>query len=134
MMPQYPLSQSMPDQLRAASGRAYGDVTLAAVADGDLIAADLAVDADTLRAQATIAEEVGFVQLAANLRRAAELTAVPNDELLRMYELLRPGRGRYDDLVALANTLTASYNAPETAKFVQEAAEAYRQRDLLKRT
>lgn len=133
-MPQYPLSESMPDQLRAASGRAYGDVTLDAVADGALSADDLAVDAETLQAQATIAEEAGFPQLAANLRRAAELTRVPNDELLRMYESLRPGRGRYDELIALADTLLGSYNAPVTAQFVQEAAEAYRQRELLKRT
>ena len=133
-MPKYPLSESMPDQLHAASGRAYDDVTLAAVADGDLTADDLAVDADTLQAQATIAEEAGFPQLAANLRRAAELTRVPNEELLRMYELLRPGRGSYDELVALADTLIESYNAPVTAQFVQEAADAYRQRELLKRT
>jgi hypothetical protein len=45
MMPQYPLSESMPDQLKAASGRVYTDVTLDAVADGDLSANDLAVDA-----------------------------------------------------------------------------------------
>ena len=133
-MSQYPLSQSIPDQLHAASGRAYTDVTLDAVADGALSADDLAVNADTLYAQATIAEEAGFPQLAANLRRAAELTRVPNEELLRMYELLRPGRGSYDELIILADTLVASYNAPVTAQFVQEAAEAYRQRELLKRT
>ncbi len=104
-MPQYPLNESMPDQLRAASGRAYAEVTLDAVAEGTLSADDLAVDASTLQAQATIAEEAGFPQLASNLRRAAELTAVPNDELLQMYELLRPGRGSHDELVALAETL-----------------------------
>jgi propanediol dehydratase small subunit len=133
-MPQYPLNESMPDQLQALSGRAYDDVTLDAVAEGTLSADDLAVDASTLRAQATISEEAGFPQLAANLRRAAELTAVPNDELLRMYELLRPGRASYDELIALAETLTNTYNADETATFVREAADAYRQRELLKRS
>jgi propanediol dehydratase small subunit len=71
--------------------------------------------------------------LAANLRRAAELTAVPNDELLHMYELLRPGRASYDELVALAQTLAITYDADETASFVREAADAYGQRELLKR-
>ena len=47
----------------------------------------------------------GFRQLAANLRRAAELTAVPNAELLRMYEMLRPGRSTYAELQELAARL-----------------------------
>ncbi len=133
-MPQYPLNETMPEQLRAASGRAYNEVTLDAVAAGTLTADDLAVDASTLQAQASIAEEAGFPQLAADLRRAAELTAVPNDELLTMYELLRPGHASYDELVALAETLTTTYGAGETASFVREAADAYRQRELLKRS
>ena len=133
-MPQYPLNESMPDQLHAASGRAYDEVTLDAVAAGTLSAEDLAVDASTLRAQASIAQDAGFPQLAANLRRAAELTVVPNDKLLHMYELLRPGRASYDELIALAETLTNTYDAVETATFVREAADAYRQRKLLKRS
>lgn len=133
-MPQYPLNESMPDQLHAASGRSYHEVTLDAVAASTLSADDLAVDASTLRAQASIAKDAGFPQLAANLRRAAELTVVPNDELLRMYELLRPARASYDELIALAETLTNTYEADETATFVREAANAYRQRKLLKRS
>jgi propanediol dehydratase small subunit len=87
-----------------------------------------------LRGQAEIAAASGFGQLAANLRRAAELTAVPNAELLRMYETLRPGRATYAEMTALADRLAGEYAAPETAAFVREAAEVYRARGLARRS
>ena len=93
---------------------------------------DLQVSAETLRAQAAIARQAGYPQLAANLRRAAELTAVPNAEILRMYALLRPGRASYDELAALAGRLEADYQALERAALVREAAQTYRERGLLR--
>ena len=59
---------------------------------GDLSPADLRVHPDTLRRQAEVAETHGNPQLGENLRRAAELTALPDDEVLAIYEALRPGR------------------------------------------
>jgi propanediol dehydratase small subunit len=122
-----------PEQLRAISGRRLADVTLDAAAAGELAIADLQVDAATLRAQAEIAERAGYPQLAANLTRAAELTAVPNAEVLRMYELLRPGRASYDELAELAAALEGAHQAPASAALVREAAEVYRARGLLRR-
>jgi propanediol dehydratase small subunit len=121
------------NELRAANGRPLSEVTLAATAAGDLSAADLGVSAETLRAQAEIADHAGYTQLADNLFRAAELTAVSNEELLQMYELLRPGRATLSELVKLAKKLKDTYNAPRTARLVQEAASAYQTRGLLKR-
>ena len=129
----YPLLDHAADQLQAASGRKLDDVTLDAAVAGDLTAADLQVRAETLRAQASVAEQSGFPQLAENLLRAAELTAVPNEELLRMYTVLRPGRSTYDELLALAQTLDSTYAAPLNAAWVREAAEVYRHRGLVKR-
>jgi propanediol dehydratase small subunit len=120
--------------LQAASGRPVPDITLDAATAGLLTGEDLQIDPATLRAQAHIAREAGFVQLAANLERAAELTAVPNDKLLQMYEALRPRRSNYADLMALADTLEEDYQAPTTAAFVREAAEVYQARGLLRRT
>ena len=128
----YPLIEH-PEELRAISGRRLADVTLDAAAAGELAIADLQVDAATLRAQAAIAERAGYAQLAANLTRAAELTAVPNAEVLRMYELLRPGRASFDELVELAGTLEHAHGAPASAALVREAAEVYRARGLLRR-
>jgi propanediol dehydratase small subunit len=131
--PHYPLMDHAADQLHAASGRPLQELTLEQVMAGALSPEDLQIHAQTLQAQAAVAREAGFVQLAENLERAAELTAVPNEELLRMYTLLRPGRATYEELVTLAQTLAETYNAPRTAAWVQEAAEVYRQRRLTKR-
>jgi propanediol dehydratase small subunit len=116
------------DDLRAASGRSVTEINLDALAAGELTADDLRISAETLRRQAEVARAAGFAQLAANLRRAAELTAVPNAELLAAYEVLRPGRSTYEELLALADRLEKAYAAVETAAFVREAAEAYRER------
>lgn len=128
----YPLIDSSVGELRAASGRALREIDLDAVLRGDLSPADLQVSADTLRQQAEIARLAGFEQLAENLLRAAELTAVPNEDLLQMYDKLRPGRATYDELLHLAETLAVAYAAVQTATFVREAAEVYRVRKLTK--
>lgn len=130
-MSQYPLMDNEADKLKAASRRSVADIKLENT--GELTDDDFQISADTLHAQAQIAREAGYTQLAANLTRAAELTAVPNDELLQMYELLRPGRASYDTLIALADRLESMYAASETSNFVREAAEAYQARGLLRR-
>jgi propanediol dehydratase small subunit len=129
----YPLSEHAADQLAAISGRPLGTITEEAAEAGELTIADLQISAETLRAQATIARSAGYRQLAANLTRAAELTAVPNAEVLQMYETLRPGRASYDELIALADRLEQAHHAPESAALVREAAEVYQARNLLRR-
>lgn len=94
--------------------------------------ATYAISAEALRAQAGDAERAGFTQLAANLRRAAELSALPNAVLLRMYELLRPGRSTHAELLAAAILLEETHLARETAAFVREAAGVYLARGLFK--
>jgi propanediol dehydratase small subunit len=126
----YPLAEHAAGQLHASSGRPLDAITPDAAAAGALAIADLQVSAETLRAQATIAREAGYPQLAANLMRAAELTAVPNAEILRMYESLRPGRSSYAELIALAERLEQTYHAPESAALVREAAQVYQARGL----
>ncbi len=126
----YPLMEHAAGELRAASGRPVAEITLERLAAGELTDDDLRITPEALRAQAAIAQEAGFPQLAANLRRAAELTAVPNAELLRMYETLRPGRATYAQMIALAERLATEFQAAETAAFVREAAEVYRARGL----
>jgi propanediol dehydratase small subunit len=129
----YPLAEHAADQLEAISGRPLGTITQEAAEAGELTIADLQISAETLRAQAAIARQAGYSQLAANLTRAAELTAVPNAEILRMYEMLRPGRASYDELIGLADRLEHEHHAPESAALVREAAEAYQARSLVRR-
>jgi propanediol dehydratase small subunit len=129
----YPLMEHAAGELRAFSGRSLEDITPEAVTSGELSPADLRIHAETLRLQAEVARQAGYPQLAANLQRAAELTVVPNDEVLKMYELLRPSRASWEQLMGLAERLEKTYQAAETANFVREAAHAYRERSLLRR-
>jgi propanediol dehydratase small subunit len=129
----YPLSESAAESLQAASGRRLADVTADAARAGELSMADFQISADTLRAQAEVARQAGYVQQAANLIRAAELTAVPNAEVLLMYNTLRPGRATYAQLIALADALEGHYHALECARMVREAAAVYQARDLLQK-
>lgn len=129
----YPLIESRADELSAGSGRRLADVTTAAALEGALRADDLQIDSATLRTQAEIAAEAGYSQLAENLMRAAELTRVPNEELLQMYEALRPGRSSSAELEALAQRLDETFDAPITAAFVREASQVYARRSLLRR-
>jgi len=124
----YPLMQSSAGTLRAASGRPLAEIT----AEQPLSMADLQISAETLRAQAQVARAAGYARLAENLTRAAELTAVPNEAVLRMYNQLRPGRATHAELLALAQTLEETYGAVECGRLVREAADVYRTRRLLK--
>ncbi len=129
----YPLSESAAETLRAASGRLLSDVTAESARAGDISMADIQISADTLRKQAEVARLAGYPQQASNLIRAAELTAVPNAEVLRMYNTLRPGRATHAELMALADSLETNYHAPECAHLVREAAGVYQIRDLLQK-
>ena len=128
----YPLYENNPEDIRAASGRALPEITGEAARAGQLSMADIQISAETLRAQAEVARAAGYVTLAGNLARAAELTAVPNGEILAMYSYLRPGRATLEQLLNMAEALERQYPATECARLVREAAAVYQKRGLLK--
>ena len=68
-----------------------------------------------------------------NLRRAAELIAVPDDRLLEIYNALRPYRSSKQELIDIANELDQKYGAKTAAALVREAADVYDQRGRLKK-
>lgn len=129
----YPLMKNGAGTIRTNNGRPLSEITMENVESGELSAEDMRIDAQTLLSQARIAREAGLPQLAANLTRAAELTAVPNKSLLQMYEMLRPGRSNYQELTALASMLEEQFNALENGRLVREAADVYQARGLLRR-
>lgn len=131
-MSQYPLRDNA-DDLQAFSGRPLNEITSDAIADGELSADDLRIHADALRRQAQIAREAGYPQLADNFLRAAELTAVPQEEVLKIYEMLRPDRSSWDELHTLADYLENTYDATANATFIREAASVYQERGILRR-
>lgn len=108
------------------------EITLENARLGRLSPEDLTIRRDTLLRQAKRADAEGYPQLARNFRRAAELTSLPNDVLLSAYEKLRPYRASYFDLLSLSQEIAARYDAPETGEYIRQAAEAYRDKGLLK--
>lgn len=116
----------------SATGRRLDALNMEAIIQGQLTAEDFRISAETLRAQADVAEAAGYRQLAENFRRAAELTGISNEEVLAMYNTLRPGRTTYRELLALAERLECEFNASLTAALVREAAEVYLARGLVK--
>jgi propanediol dehydratase small subunit len=128
--PAYPLGEHARERIKTNTGKPLTELTLEAVRAGGLEPRDVSIHPDTLRAQAQIAEEAGFAQLGANLRRAAELANVPQDKVLAVYEALRPYRVRAEQLLALADELERDYYAVENARLIREAAAVYRERGL----
>jgi propanediol dehydratase small subunit len=119
------------DTIRTQSGRTLDELDMGAVLTGELTAEDFRISGETLRRQAEAAEAAGYRQLAENLRRAAELTGISNEQVLDIYNALRPGRATYGQLAALADRLENDLNAPLTAALVREAAQVYRERGII---
>jgi propanediol dehydratase small subunit len=115
--------------VRALSGKPVDQLTVEAVRAGAVGLADLRIHPETLERQAVVAEQHGNPQLAENLRRAAELTGIPDDEVLAVYEALRPGRSTPAQLTELAASL-AGRGLPRCAALLAEAAEVYARRGL----
>jgi propanediol dehydratase small subunit len=126
----YPLGIAGRERVRSATGKAVTEITLAATVSGDLHPSDVAVSAETLRLQADFAQDGGNPQLGANLQRAAELVAFADDDLLRFYDMLRPGRSSAQELDALAFDLQAR-GAQRCADLVREARAVYVRRGLI---
>lgn len=129
--PLYPLGERQANRVRTPGGVPVRDITLEAVLSGSVSAEDVRIRPETLELQAQVAESAGRPQLARNLRRGAELCAVPDDRILEIYNALRPGRATAAQLEALATTLEREYNALENARFVREAAATYARRGLI---
>lgn len=117
--------------ISAHSGRALEEITVEAARAGQLSLDDIRISRETLLHQADTAERSGSAQLAMNLRRAAEMTALPAAEMLAAYEALRPNRSTFDELQELAQRLD-SHQAHACAQLVREAATAYQRRGLLR--
>ncbi|MET0452928.1 MAG: diol dehydratase small subunit [Mycobacterium sp.] len=99
--------------------------------DGKLGLSDLRMDPVALAHQAVVAEEGGNPQLAENFLRAAELAVMDGDEVLALYEALRPHRSTVDQLDDLQQSLETR-GAARCAELVRQAAVVYARRGLLR--
>ena len=127
----YPLAEKRPDLVTGKGGKPLEAITLDAVVGFEAGLDDLRVTPDALRRQAEIARDAGRATLAANFERAAELCDVPQDFIMEVYELLRPGRAKDKaPLIEAARVLRETYGAGRMASFVEEAAQVYERRGL----
>ena len=127
----YPLAKNHPDALWSKTGKAFSDITFEKLIQGKITHEDLKTNDQTLLMQAEIAQKAGKKQFTENLRRAAELTRVPDEEVLRIYNKLRPNRATKQELLDIANNLREQYQANQTADFIEETARVYEKRNIL---
>ena len=128
----YPLSEKRPDLIKGRRGKRLEELTLEALMKGEIEMEDLRITREALLLQAQIARAAGRPTLAQNFERAAELVDIPQDIIMHVYELLRPGRARSKDmLVDAAQRLRSTYGADGMAAFVEEAADVYERRGLI---
>ncbi|OPX05255.1 diol dehydratase small subunit [Mycobacterium sp. AT1] len=107
------------------------DFTVEAAVNGNLSLADLRMDPAILAHQAVVAEEGGNPQLAENFLRAAELALIDDEDVMQLYEALRPHRSTAAELEALYTSLETR-GAARCAELVRQAAAVYARRGLLR--
>lgn len=129
----YPLAAKRSELVKSASGLSLEDITLEKVAAGKISFDDIKIRPETLEYQAQIAESAGRPHLAGNLRRAAEMTRIPDQRVLEIYNSLRPYRCTKMELLEIASELETQYDARICASFVREAADIYEKRNRLKK-
>ena len=128
----YPLGENRPELIKTINNKSLDDLTLEAVLDGSVTPEDVRITADTLKMQAQIARAAGRATIANNFERAAELTLVPDERVLEIYNALRPFRSSKEELESIATELETKYNATICAGFVRESANLYQERKKLK--
>jgi len=127
----YPLAKKRPELVKTSTGKTLDDITLDAIMSGAIKAEEIRITPQTLEYQAQIAESIDRPQLARNMRRAGELTRVPDERVLEIYNALRPNRSTKAQLLAIADELENTFSAKVCADFVREAANVYEARGVL---
>ncbi|KAB2883315.1 MAG: glycerol dehydratase [Albidovulum sp.] len=127
----YPLAETAPESVTGPRGKTLGTLTMESVAVGEVEIEDIRITPQTLARQAEVARAAGREALAENFERAAEMTRLPEAEIMRIYELLRPGRANSGAALSeAAERLETKYAAPRLAAFIRQAAAQYDRRGL----
>lgn len=128
---EYPLGKNHPELIQTPTGKKLSDLTFGKAIEGEVTPDDLRIAPEVLELQAQVCERDGRPQLAENFRRAAELTAIPDDRVLEIYNALRPGASTAAQMIAIAEELEEKYSAKRSAALFREAAEVYERRNIL---
>ncbi len=129
----YPLATKRPELVKTPTGKSLDSITLEGVLNGSVTPEDVRISPETLEIQAQIAEADGKSAISRNLRRAAELIAIPDERILEIYNALRPFRSTKEELLEIADELENKYNAKINSAFLRESAEVYEKRNRLRK-
>lgn len=128
----YPLFEKHPDEIKTATGRAIDEITMDAIMSGTVNADDCRISAQTLEYHAQIEESRGNKPMAETLRRSAEMTRIPDDRIMQIYNAMRPRASKRAEMEEIIEELENKYDAPLNAAFLREAVEIYEKRNMFK--
>ena len=127
----YPLGENEKASIRSKTGKKLEEITIDEIKKGNVTADDIKISKEMLHKQGEVAKDNDNLGLAKNFERASELVDVPDEVILKMYNMLRPNRATKLELVLMAQELLEKYKAANCAKLVLEAAEIYEKRGIL---
>lgn len=128
----YPLYDKHYGDIRTATGKDLNEFTLDAILNDEIRPEDCRVSAEILERHAQIEESVGNFQIAAELRRSAEMTRIPDNRIMEIYNALRPRMSDRDKLKEIVEELKVEYNAPQCAAFIEDAIYVYEKRNMFR--
>ena len=118
--------------IAALSGKKIDEISASGMLSGKISGDDIRISSAALEEQAKIAEREGRKNLAENFYRAAELTRIPDQEVIAIYNALRPGRSTKDELLHWIERLEHEYKAIKTAELIKETLCIYEKRGVLR--
>lgn len=128
----YPLYEKRPELIKTHTGKAVDEINIENILSGVITAADCRISAETLEYQSQIEDSVGNPQLAANFRRAAEMTRIPDDRIIQIYNCMRPHVSTKEELLDIVKELETKYDAKINAVLLREAVEVYEERKMFR--
>ena len=128
----YPLYEKHPELIRTQTGKPVDEINMENILSGKVTPLDCRISAETLVYQAEIQESFGNPAIGANFRRAAEMTRIPDERILQIYNRMRPHVSTKEELLAIAEELETKYNATINAALLRETAEVYEDRNMFR--
>lgn len=129
----YPIYEKRPELIKTLTGKKVNEININNILSGDISPDDCKISAETLEYHAQIQESFGNPQTASNFRRAAEMTRIPDERIIAIYNALRPNFSSYDELLEIASELEIEHKAKINAQLVREAAQVYQSQGMLRR-
>lgn len=127
----YPLSEN-DFNIKSKSGKYLKDISIDEVIKGNITGEDIKISKETLKIQGEIAKKEGRDQLGENFERASELVEIPDDELLIIYNMLRPYRSSENELLQKAKEIKVKFGAIRCSELIMDALKTYKKRGILR--